>query len=150
MKKLICLLLMLSSCLFAQKPIHLLSTDRPVISVEINGIKCNMLLDTGSSLNIIDINCVNDLGIKKKHAIGDINSASGKSIVYRLGNFTTKILDTDITQFVGMGIETVSESVDGSTGIKISGILGTPAIKELGMIINLSRGIVTIKADTVK
>ena len=27
----------------------------------------------------------------------------------------------------------------------IAGILGTPAIKELGMIIDLSRGIVTIK-----
>ena len=33
------------------------------------------------------------------------------------------------------------------TGIKIVGILGTPGIKQLGMIIDLSRGIVTIKSE---
>ena len=37
--------------------------------------------------------------------------------------------------------------MEAETGIEVVGILGTPAIKQLGMIIDLSGGIVTIKAE---
>ena len=49
-----------------------------------------------------------------------------------------------VNQFISSDLTVIRESILQSTGIKIAGILGTPAIKELGMVIDLSRGIVTI------
>ena len=41
-------------------------------------------------------------------------------------------------------LEIIVNSIELNTGIKISGILGTPAIKDLGMIINLSKNNIII------
>lgn len=55
-----------------------------------------------------------------------------------------------VSLFYSVDIDAVCKSMEAETGIEVVGILGTPAIRQLGMIIDLRRGIVTIKADTVK
>ena len=138
------------SCIICGQEIALARSDRPVVETVINGRLAYMMIDTGSSLNILDVNTLHSLGIKKKYTIGEVSSASNMCNIYRIGNSKITIGECEITQFVGMDLESVSKSVFGSTGIKIVGILGTPAIKQLGMIIDLSRGLVTIKSDIVK
>ena len=54
----------------------------------------------------------------------------------------------NVYQFAATDIEMVVHSIEHNTGIKIAGIIGTPAIKELGMVIDLSRGIVTINKNS--
>lgn len=54
----------------------------------------------------------------------------------------------NVYQFAATDIEMVVHSIEHNTGIKIAGILGTPAIKELKMVIDLSRGIVTINKNS--
>ena len=53
-----------------------------------------------------------------------------------------------INQFVMINLSSITDNILQATGIKIAGILGTPAIKELGMVIDLSRGIVTINKNS--
>ena len=52
-----------------------------------------------------------------------------------------------VNQFISSDLTVIRESILQQTGIKIAGILGTPAIKELGMVIDLRRGIVTLKPE---
>ena len=52
-----------------------------------------------------------------------------------------------INQFVMINLSSITDNILQATGIKIAGILGTPAIKELGMVIDLSRGIMTLKSE---
>ena len=59
-----------------------------------------------------------------------------------------KIKEMKINQFVMINLSSITDNILLVTGIKISGILGTPAIKELGMVIDLSRGIVTINKNS--
>ena len=60
------------------------------------------------------------------------------------------VKERTVTQFISSDLTVIRESILQSTGIKIAGILGTPAIKELGMIIDLRRGIVTLSENITK
>ena len=71
MKKLIILLLILCANVNAQNDFLLKSYDRPIIETTINGNDCYLLIDTGSSLNIVDFSQLDDLGIKRRFKIGD-------------------------------------------------------------------------------
>ena len=68
---------------------------------------------------------------------------SEKQVRDALGEIT--LGGINVYQFVMVDISELTDNIFQSTGIEVVGILGTPAIKELGMIIDLSRGIVTIK-----
>ena len=59
-----------------------------------------------------------------------------------------KIKEMKINQFVMINLSSITDNILRVTGIKIAGILGTPAIKELKMVIDLSRGIVTINKNS--
>ena len=60
----------------------------------------------------------------------------------------TTVKGRQVNQFISSDLTAIRESILQSTGINIAGILGTPAIKELGMVIDLSRGIVTINKNS--
>lgn len=49
-----------------------------------------------------------------------------------------------------LNVSSISGNILQVTGIKIAGIIGTPAIKELGMIIDLRRGIVALSENITK
>jgi len=147
MKKLIVLLLIVCTNVNAQNDFLLNSYDRPIIEATVNGNDCYLLIDTGSSINIIDFAQLEGLGVRRRFKMGDAVSISGGTILWQIFQVPVIVTSRNVTQFIASDLTAVRESILQSTGIKISGILGTPAIKQLGMIIDLSRGIVTIKAD---
>ena len=145
MKKLIILLLIVCTNVNAQNDFLLKSYDRPIIEATVNGNDCYLLIDTGSSINIIDFAQLEGLGVRRRFKMGDAVSIAGGTILWQIFQVPVIVKSRNVTQFIASDLTAVRESILQSTGIKISGILGTPAIKELGMIIDLSRGIVTIK-----
>lgn len=145
MKKLIILFLLFSSVCFAQNDFLLLNRTRPLIEVFVNGKKTAMLVDTGSSMNIICSKKLDRYGIDSKNVNRSVNTISGKSNVFLISKTDIVVKDRQLFNFYSIDISASCQSIELETGIEVVGILGTPAIKELGMIIDLSRGIVTIK-----
>ncbi len=145
--KLVALLAILPISLFSQEKTYFESDSRPIVEVVVNGVRTSMLVDTGSSLNIIDVNQLTNLGIKKRFKMSSANAVFGKTTMWQLLECDVRFQGINVYQFAATDIEMVVHSIEHNTGIKISGILGTPAIKELGMVIDLSRGIITINKN---
>ena len=133
---------------YSQDTIMIASEQRAIITVDINGNKEFMLVDTGSTLNIIDSDELRRLKLNKGFLIGDINSRYSNEALYSLKNCKTIIGNSIYMQYGTSDISSAINAIHEETGIKIAGILGTPAIKQLGMIIDLSRGIVTINKNS--
>lgn len=150
MKKLIILLLIVCANVNAQNDFLLKSYDRPIIEATINGNDCYLLIDTGSSLNIVYFSQLDDLGIKRRFKIGDAMSIAGGSVLWQIFQVPIIVNERTVNQFISSDLTVIIESILQSTGIKIAGILGTPAIKELGMVIDLRRGIVTLSENITK
>ena len=148
MKKLIILLLIVCANVNAQNDFLLKSYERPIIEANVNGKEVFMLIDTGSSLNVVDFSQLEDLGIKRRFKIGDVVCIAGGSVLWQIFQVPVNVKGRTVNQFISSDLTVIRESILQSTGIKIAGILGTPAIKELGMVIDLSRGIVTINKNS--
>ena len=148
MKKLIILFLLFSSICFAQNDFLLLNRTRPLIEVFVNGKKTAMLIDTGSSMNIICSKKLERYEIDSKNVNRSVNTIYGKSNVFLISKTDIVIKDRQLFNFYSVDISGACQSIESETGIEVVGILGTPAIKELGMIIDLSRGIVTINKNS--
>ena len=146
---LICILLVIATNLSAQNDYLLKCYDRPIIEVSVNGKEVFMLIDTGSSLNVVDFSQLEDLEIKRRFKIGDVMCIAGGSVLWQIFQVPILVKNRQVTQFISSDLTVIRESILQSTGIKIAGILGTPAIKELGMVIDLSRGIITINKNDV-
>ena len=109
-----------------------------------------MLIDTGSSLNVLDIEMLTKLGAEKRFRMNRVITLGAEHDIWHIRKAEISVKGRLVTQFIASDIRVIRESILQSTGIEVVGILGTPAIRQLGMIINLPGGIVTIKADTVK
>ena len=151
MKKLTILLFIIFIALnsYAQNDFLLLNRNRPLIDVEINGVKAAMLIDTGSSMNIICSKKLARFGIDAKNVNRSVNTISGKSNVFLISKTDIFVKNRQLFNFYSVDILASCESIEAETGIEVVGILGTPAIKELGMVIDLSRGIITINKNDV-
>jgi len=130
---------------WSQNDFVLLSRDYPVIDVVINGKLTAMIVDTGADVNIIDTDFAKKNGCNVIPTL-DYNIGAGSNLsVHDVNNVNCTVKGRQISKFITAEIKDALIPISIKTGIKISGIIGTPAIKELGMIIDLSRGIVTIK-----
>ena len=147
MKKLICILLLISSFASSQNDFLLESYDRPIMEVMVNGQTVYMLIDTGSSLNVLDIESLDRLGVEKRFRMNRVVTLGAEHDMWHIRKADMSVKGRRVTQFVASDIRVIRESILQATGIKIAGILGTPAIKELGMVIDLRRGIVTLKPE---
>ena len=150
MKKLIIFLFFAFMIVFAshgQNDFLLLNRNRPLIEVEINGVKTAMLIDTGSSINIICTSKLSKFGGSDKAIKNYAKTISGVRTVYTIKNVNVNVKNRNASTFYSVDIEASCKSIESETGIEIAGILGTPAIKELGMVIDLRRGIVTLKPE---
>ena len=150
MKKLTILLFfafMLVCATYGQNDFLLLNRNRPLIDVEINGVKAAMLIDTGSSINIICTSKLSKFGSSDKAIKNYAKTISGVRNVYTIKNVNVNVKNRNASTFYSVDIEASCKSIEAETGIEIAGILGTPAIKELGMVIDLSRGIITINKN---
>ena len=152
MKKLISLFLFVFIALsaYAQNDYLMLTRTRPLMEVSVNGKKCAMLIDTGSSINILCTSKLSRYGMDGKQVKNYAKTISGVRNIYTIKDVDVSIKGRSVGLFYSVDIEQSCKSMEAETGIEVVGILGTPAIKQLGMIIDLPGGIVTIKADTVK
>ena len=138
---------MLAFASYGQNDFLLLNRNRPIIEVEINGVKATMLIDTGSSINIICTSKLSKFGVSDKAIKNYAKTISGVRTVYTIKNASVDVKNRSASTFYSVDIESSCKSIESETGIEVVGILGTPAIKELGMIIDLRRGIVTLKPE---
>lgn len=133
-------------CVKAQRNILFESSERPIVKVDINGIDAYMLIDTGSSINVISVQAVyrHKLRVRTSFA-GSFYSATNQINAMHVDKARIEIAGKPFYQFVMIDISVITSNILSATGIEISGIIGTPAIKELGMVIDLNKGIITIK-----
>lgn len=140
---LICLLLQITASVYSQNDFIMLSNTYPVVDVSVNGRTCAMLIDTGASINIIDSAIVGNCDVvfaeAKANSFAGMFSLSG----FFIGNVEYK--NRKISKFMVSDIAQALKNVSSKTKLEVVGILGAPAIKELGMIINLKQGVITIK-----
>lgn len=153
MKKLIVLMFFAFMLVFAsrgQNDFLLLNRNRPLIEVYINGSKTAMLIDTGSSINIICTSKLSKFGVSDSAIKNYAKTISGVRSVYTIKNVSVNVKNRSASTFYSVDIESSCKSIESETGIEVVGILGTPAINELGMVIDLRRGIVTLSENITK
>ena len=122
----------------------ILSDKRPIVKISINNKDTYALVDTGSSLNIIDDSQLKSLGITRRFKMGDAQGMGGTAEVYHLNNCKVNIEGITLNQFVSTDMSNIVDSIESDSGVKISAILGTPAIKEAELIINPSTNEISI------
>ena len=135
--------------LYAQNDFLLLNRNRPLIEVFVNGKKSAMLIDTGSSMNIICTEKLQRYGIDSKAVKRSVNTVNGQSEVYLVSNINISCKNKSVDNFYSVNISNSCTSIERETGVEVIGILGTPAIRQLRMVIDVYRGIVTINKNDV-
>ena len=146
MKKLIILFLLIASTCYSQNDFIMKSNTYPIIEIKVDGNLFCVLIDTGSGINILDERIVKAKDVVT--AESTINSFAG---YFKLNGLYTKKCDYNgrlISKFLVGDIKHALKQISIKTKFDVVGILGTPAIKELGMVIDLSRGIVTINKNS--
>lgn len=126
--------------------ILILSDSRPLVEVEINGRSAVMLVDTGSSSGLIDINQMDDYGfsLMAKTDI-EISSIGGKRCEsYRVRDLWVRLEGISIYQFLATDISLIAESIHKETGYRISGIIGYKQIRNTKIKIDACNNMITI------
>ena len=148
MKKLfICMLALLSMTANSQDYI-MMSRTRPIIDVEINGHKAAMLIDTGSELTLLSKSILGVINAEKHITKISAIGVDGMINIWEVEDCSLSVKGVNVTSIHATNLDATCESIEARTGIRVVGILGAPAIKELGMVIDLSRGIVTINKNS--
>ena len=126
--------------------ILILSDSRPLVEVEINGRPAVMLVDTGSSTGLIDINQMDEYGFslmaKTDMVISSIGGKRCES--YRVRDLWVRLEGISIYQFLATDISLIAESIYKETGYRISGIIGYDQIKNAEIKIDASNNLITI------
>lgn len=126
--------------------ILILSDSRPLVEVEINGRPAVMLVDTGCSSGLIDINQMDDYGfsLMAKTDI-EISSIGGKRCEsYRVRDLWVRLEGISIYQFLATDISLIAESIHKETGYRISGIIGYDQIKNAEIKIEANNNLIKI------
>ena len=144
MKKLIILLLISATC-YGQNDYVLKNRNTPIIDVVVNGVTVNMLIDTGASVNIINSESVYKFKGAKLYGEKQLVTVGSNTRANSLRNVKASIKGRAVTDFITLDLTSLQGSIQAETRLEIDGIIGVNGIKQLGMIIDLSRGIVTIK-----
>lgn len=120
--------------------------DRIIISVNINDKEAHMLVDTGASIGIVDIDCMKEYGFKKGVKLeGQIVGVGGESSsAYHTKDLQVDIEGVKLYQFITMDIDTIKKSIRENTGVTIQGIIGLTQIKMSEMKIDADNGIIKI------
>lgn len=126
--------------------ILILSDSRPLVEVEINGRPAVMLVDTGSSTGLIDINQMDEYGFSLMAKTDMVISSIGgkKCESYRVRDLWVRLDGIAIYQFLATDISLVVESIYKETGYRISGIIGYDQIKNAEIKIDASNNQITI------
>ena len=146
MKKLIIMLLISATC-YGQNDYVLKNRNTPIIDAVVNGVTVNMLIDTGASVNIINSESVYKFKGAKMYGEKNLVTVGSNTRANSLRNIDATIKGRKVSEFISLDLTSLQSSIQAETRLEIDGIIGVNGIKQLGMIIDLSRGIVTIKAE---
>lgn len=126
--------------------ILILSDSRPLVEVEINGRPAVMLVDTGSSTGLIDINQMDEYGfsLMAKTDMVIISIGEKQCESYRVRDLWVRLDGIAIYQFLATDISLVVESIYKETGYRISGIIGYDQIKNAEIKIDASNNLITV------
>lgn len=126
--------------------ILILSDSRPLVEVEINGRPAVMLVDTGSSTGLIDINQMDEYGfsLMAKTDMIIISIGEKQCESYRVRDLWVRLEGIAIYQFLATDISLIAESIYKETGYRISGIIGYDQIKNAEIKIDASNNLITI------
>lgn len=101
------------------------TSKRPIISVSVNGKPAYMLVDTGASVGLIDVNARKlygfDCGLPYA---GSVTGVGGDVGVWHTKKLAVDIVGVPLVQFLTSDIMSVADSIQRETGIRISGIIG--------------------------
>lgn len=121
--------------------IKLESKKRPIIKVNINGVKHCALIDTGASVSIVS----NEIEQSNREYQSNVIGAGGERLkLYYPRKTVIDIEGIRLTNFLLGNISSVTGSIKKQTGIKISMIIGTPDIRCTEMKIDLWNNIVNL------
>lgn len=119
--------------------IDLLNTQSPIIEGTINGKKAYFLVDTGSTITVLD------LSQKKDYSFRPYRRLNKKLVGYG-GKYVGlwSVLDVDMrigkrfvsTPFLGISLVQLKEYLHKKTGYKISGIIGADVILDYGIMVD--------------
>ena len=126
--------------------ILILSDSRPLVEVDINGRPAVMLVDTGSSTGLIDINQMDEYGfsLMAKTDMVIISIGEKQCESYRVRDLWVRLEGISIYQFLATDISLVVESIYKETGYRISGIIGYDQIKNAEIKIDASNNQIKI------
>lgn len=126
--------------------ILILSESRPLVEVEINGRPAVMLVDTGSSTGLIDINQMDEYGfsLMAKTDMIIISIGEKQCESYRVRDLWVRLEGIDIYQFLATDISLIAESIHKETGYRISGIIGYKQIRNTKIKIDACNNMITI------
>lgn len=146
MKKLIIMLLISATC-YGQNDYILKNRNTPIVDVVINGVTVNMLIDTGASVNIINSESVYKFKGAKMYGEKHLVTVGSNTRANSLRNIDATVKGRKVSEFISLDLTSLQGSIQSETRLEIDGIIGVNGIKQLGMIIDLTRGIVTIKSE---
>lgn len=126
--------------------ILILSDSRPLVEVDINGRPAVMLVDTGSSTGLIDINQMDEYGfsLMAKTDMIIISIGEKQCESYRVRDLWVRLEGIAIYQFLATDISLIAESIYKETGYRISGIIGYDQIKNAEIKIDASNNQIKI------
>ena len=126
--------------------ILILSDSRPLVEVDINGRPAVMLVDTGSSTGLIDINQMDEYGfsLMAKTDMVIISIGEKQCESYRVRDLWVRLDGIDIYQFLATDISLIAESIHKETGYRISGIIGYKQIRNTKIKIDACNNMITI------
>ncbi|MEO0333315.1 MAG: retropepsin-like aspartic protease [Bacteroidota bacterium] len=119
--------------------------DQPIVQGKINGKKAYLLLDTGADVSIIHCNdakrygfsCHTRTSLKGFQLAGLGSSVKGLVGVYdmdlQLGSQTIR------ANYIALDLSGIIRSLNTGTSVKISGIIGSEALKRHGFVIDYDR-----------
>lgn len=113
---------------------------RLIVEVKINGKSAYMLIDTGASAGMIDVNQADDFDVVVGNKYcGSIVGAGGEMQDVRHTHTMAEFEGKKIPQFLLADISNIVRSIKRETGIKILGIISLKQMQVIGLNIDTSR-----------
>ena len=116
------------------------SEQRLIVEVKVNGKSAYMLIDTGASAGMIDVNQADkyDVVVGNKYC-GTLIGAGGEMEDVRHTSTIAEFEGKKIPQFLLADISNIVRSIKRETGVKILGIISLKQMQVIGLNIDTSR-----------
>jgi|GEM_PF-1431099 len=124
--------------------------DKPIVKMTLNGKNIWMLLDTGSSINLLNVSAASKYGFKtyRVHNMPNnvIGFASEELELDYAGNVDLRYKGIQLnSNFLAHDISNIASSFRRESGIVISGIIGSQLMRKYGFVIDMSNRTVKVQ-----